>query len=193
MKSRILSLLLIGSLLCSGAVAQDYKKIVQQQFMHYTNLVIKKDFRAAADFIIDDLYTLVPKEQVITAMETIFNMPEFDYQVDSAKILRVDNAQLIDSAHFVKLKYSNILRMRFGTDSLQADSTIAENELLTLTLQSKFGEPNVTYNKTTGYYHILSVKDVIGKSADLKQWKFIVMEDDKIPFLKKILPKELLE
>ncbi|MCH5683668.1 hypothetical protein LWM68_04940 [Niabella sp. W65] len=126
-------------------------------------------------------------------METIFNMPEFDYQVDSAKILRVDNAQLIDSAHFVKLKYSNILRMRFGTDSLQADSTIVENELLTLTLQSKFGEPNVTYNKTTGYYHILSVKDVIGKSADLKQWKFIVMEDDKIPFLKKILPKELLE
>lgn len=193
MKSRILLYLIVCCFLCTGAIAQDYKKTVQQQFMHYTNLLIKKDFRAAAEFIIDDLYTLVPKEQMITAMEAVFNMPDFDYQVDSAKVLRVDNALLIDSVHFVKLQYSNILRMRFGSDSLQADSVMAESELLTLTLQSKFGEPNVTYNKTTGYYHILSIKDVIGKSKNLKQWKFIVMEDDKMPFLKKIVPKELLE
>lgn len=193
MKSRILFLFIFSTIGCTCITAQNYKKAVEQQFMHYTNLVIKKDFRTAANFIIEDLYTLVPREQMITAMESIFSMPEFDYHIDSAKVLQVGDARLIDSAHFVKLQYSNLLRMRFGTDSTQTDSTLKENELLTLTLQSKFGEPNVTYNKNTGYYTIHSVKDVIAKSKDLKDWKFIVMEDDKMPFLKKIVPKELLE
>jgi len=38
-----------------------------------------------------------------------------------------------------------------------------------------------------------SIKDVIAKSKNLNEWKFIVMEEDKMPFLKKIVPKELLE
>ncbi|MCH5717424.1 hypothetical protein [Niabella hibiscisoli] len=192
MKSRTLSLLIIFSVWCNSTIAQDYKKLVEQQFMHYTNLIIKKDFKSAADFIIEDLYTLVPKEQMITAMESIFNMPDFDYHIDSAKVLKIGDSRLIDSAHFVKLQYSNILRMRFGVDSTETDSTSAENELLTLTLQSKFGEPHVTYNKTTGYYTILSVKDVIAKSKNLTDWKFIVMEDDKMPFLKRSFQKNCL-
>ncbi len=193
MKSRILSLLIIFFIWCNSAIAQGYKKVLEQQFMHYTNLIIKKDFKSAADFIIEDLYTLVPKEQMITAMESIFNMPDFDYHIDSAKVLKIGDPKLIDSAHFVKLQYSNLLRMRFGNDSTQTDSASAESELLTLTLQSKFGEPNVTFNKATGYYTIYSVKDVIAKSKNLTEWKFIVLEDDKMPFLKKIVPKELLE
>ncbi len=193
MKARPLIILVIVCMWFTDAIAQDYKKTAEQQFMHYTNLIIKKDFRKAADFIIEDFYTLIPREQMITAMETIFNMPEFDYQIDSARVLEVGEARLIDSAHFLKLQYSNILRMKFGTDSTQTDSALAENEFLTLTLQSKFGEPNVTYNKATGYYTIRSIKDVIAKSQNLNEWKFIVMEEDKMPFLKKIVPKELLE
>lgn len=193
MKTRSLFILVIVCFWYTDAVAQDYKKIVEQQFMHYTNLIIKKDFRKAADFIIEDFYTLIPREQMIVAMESVFNMPEFDYQIDSARVLQVGEARLIDSAHFLKLQYSNLLRMKFGNDSTQTDSTSAENEFLTLTLQSKFGESNVTYNKTTRYYTIRSIKDVIAKSKDLNEWKFVVMEEDKMPFLKKIVPKELLE
>ncbi len=193
MKIRSLFILFV---VCTGHIhsfAQDYKKTAEQQFMQYTNLIIKKDFRTAAGFIIEDFYAIIPREQMIKAMETVFNMPDFDYQIDSAKVLKVGNARLIDSAHFLKLQYSNILRMKFGSDSTLPDSTTAENEFLTLTLQSKFGEPNVTYNKASGYYSILSVKDVIAKSKNLTDWKFIVMEEDKMPFLKKIIPKELLE
>lgn len=193
MKVRFLFILIVvgaGHLHC---FAQDYKKTAAQQFMQYTNLIIKKDFRKAADFIMDDFYTLIPREQLIKAMETIFNMPEFDYQIDSAKVVKVGDARLIDSAHFLKLQYSNILLMKFGSDSTLSDAAGAENEFLTLTLQSKFGEPNVKYNKASRYYSILSIKDVIARSENLTDWKFIVMEEDKIPFLKKIIPKELLE
>lgn len=193
MKIRSLFILIIICVVHVHSFAQDYKKTAEQQFMQYTNLIIKKDFRAAAGFIIEDFYTLIPREQMIKAMESVFNMPEFDYQIDSAKVLEVGDARLIDSAHFLKLQYSNILRMKFGSDSSLSDSTAAENEFLTLTLQSKFGESNVTYNKVSGYYSILSVKDVIAKSKNLTDWKFIVLEEDKMPFLKKILPKELLE
>ena len=193
MKTRLLLILVIVCFWHTHLAAQDYKKNAEQQFMRYTNLIIKKEFRKAADFIIEDFYTLIPREQMIAAMETVFNMPEFDYQIDSARVLEVGEAKLIDSAHFLKLRYFNILLMKFGTDSTQTDSTSAENEFLTLTLQSKFGEPNVAYNKTTGYYTIRSIKDVIARSKDLNEWKFIVMEEDKMPFLKKIVPKELLE
>ena len=195
MKNHILHLLLFFLLVDIGASAQQYKKDAEKQFLHYSNLVIKKDFRSASDFIIEDLFSIVPKEQMITAMEKVFNLPGFDFFIDSPQVLQVGDSRKVDSALFLKLKYSNILRMKFdtSTDATQPDSSQAESELLTMTLQSKFGEENVTYNKETGYYSIYSVKDVIAKSTDLKDWKFIVMEEDKMPFLKKLVPKEFLE
>ena len=132
---------------------------------------------------------------MILAMETVFTLPDFQFSIDSPRVLRVSDSKKVDSSHFLKLKYSNMLRMKFdmSADSAATDSLITESEFLTLTLQSQFGEENVRYDSDTGYYTIYAEKDVIAKSSDLKQWKFIVMEEDKMPFLKKFVPHELLE
>lgn len=195
MKRHTLYLCFLFTFISCGLFAQEYKNAAKAQFLHYTGLVINKDFRSASEFIIDELFAIIPKEQMITAMEAVFNMPGFNYTIDSPKVLQVSDSTIADSSYFLKLRYSNILRMKFDTeqDSASTDTSLAENELLTLTLQSKFGEENVKYNQHTGFYDIYSVKDVIAKSANLRDWKFVVMEEDKLPFLKKLLPKELLE
>ncbi|GAB3421655.1 hypothetical protein [Niabella aquatica] len=195
MKHPFRYLLFFSSFISGSLFAQEYKNTAKEQFLHYTHLVIEKDFRAAAEFVMDEFFTIIPKEQMITAMEAIFNIPDLNYTIDSPQVLQVGDSTIAGASCFLKLKYANILRMKFdtGQDSARADTSLAENELLTLTLQSKFGEKNVKYNQHTGFYDIYSVKDVIARSDDLKEWKFIVMEEDKLPFLKKILPKELLE
>ncbi|MCH5599422.1 hypothetical protein [Niabella ginsengisoli] len=85
------------------------------------------------------------------------------------------------------------MKFNIDQDSIANDSSMTENEILTLTLQSKFGEDKVKFNRATGYYDIYAEKDVIAKSPDLKKWKFIVMDEDKKPFLKKMVPQEMLE
>ncbi|WP_346238099.1 hypothetical protein ABDK00_003385 [Niabella insulamsoli] len=194
MKYRIFFFLILINIGHIG-FAQPYKKAAEKQFLHYTDLIIKKDFRSASDFIIDDLFSIVPKEQMISAMEKIFTLPGFQFSIDSPRVLKVGDSRRIDSAHFLTLEYANILSMKFHDqgDTSVVDTANAESELLTLSLQSKFGEDNVKYDSNTGFYRIYSVKNVIAKSANLEQWKFIVMEEDKMPFLKKIVPPELLK
>ncbi|MCH5599421.1 hypothetical protein [Niabella ginsengisoli] len=92
MKHRILYLLFFLNIITSG-YAQDYKKAAEQQFLQYTDLIIKKDFRSASEFIIEDMFEMISKEQMILAMEKIFNMPEFEFKIDSPQVLQISNSK----------------------------------------------------------------------------------------------------
>lgn len=197
MKRYMLYLLFFTCFLSPALFAQHYKKAIEDQFLTYTNFIIKQDFKSAADYIIEDFFTIIPKEQMILAMETVLKTPGMDYAIDSAHVLRISDTTQISDKQYAKIKYSNIIRMRFDGDSTHSptglDTINTENELLTLSLQSKFGEENVRYDTATHYYHIYSEKDVIAMSKDMQNWKFIVLEQDKMPFLKKFIPQELLK
>ena len=60
-------------------------------------------------------------------------------------------------------------------------------------LRNQFGQDNVKYDASTGFFHVKVIKKVIANSADAKNWTFLVIEEAQKPVLEKFVPKELLD
>lgn len=190
---RITILLLIFT--ATAVCAQSHKTQITDQFTHYTNLLLAKDFDKAADYIIDDFFKLIPREQLLMVMEKTFNDPAVKFEIDSAKILRIGELQKIDEAYYAKLRYANTIRMQMKPDSTLTDSSdiASAEELVLLSLQGSFGEENVQFNPLNRTYTIYSEKDVVAKQYAGSKWKFVVVEEKQLPMLKKFIPRQIID
>ena len=61
-------------------------------------------------------------------------------------------------------------------------------------MKKKFGVGNVKYNEETHFFEINATKNAIAKSNDLKEWKFVIVENDNQKLiLERFIPKQLFE
>ena len=194
MKKTLLTLLFVVELF--GAYCQDYKEKIEQQFLEYTNFLIKKDFTKSVEYINDDFFKILPKSQMIILIEKTYNNPDLDFKIENPKVLRIDSIKRIGDQNYVKLQYSNILNMKFKestSDTSDVDERELKKNLIIISLEKQFGTGNVKHNQLTGYYEIYSVKNVIANSKDTNSWKFVTVEEKQKIILENFIPKELLE
>jgi hypothetical protein len=183
------SVILMLSILCAGNVhAQAYKDSVRQQFLRYTDLLIKKDFSRSMDYMNTDFLKIFPKEQLVLLMEKTYNNPQLSFSIENPTILSIADNRLIGSRNYVKLQYSNYLKLHFASHPEKKLDTAATKKAL----ETQFGQANVKYDGKTNTYRILVIKNAIADSKDKQRWTFVVVEDKQKPILEKFIPKELL-
>lgn len=171
-----------------SASGQNYKDDIKAQFLQYTELLMKKDFSKSIEYVNPSFFTIVPKAQLIKIMEQTYNNPDIDLEIEMPTIVAVDDKINISGNDYVKLRYSNYLKMRFKTtDGIRKDTTLMKGAF-----EKQFGKGNVTYDPQTDFYRILVHKNVIANTANNERWTFVVVEDKQKSILEKILPKELL-
>ncbi|ULQ57765.1 hypothetical protein KJS94_06085 [Flavihumibacter rivuli] len=186
MRKLILCLLFSFSLLTASS--QDYKEDLKRQFLRYTEHLSKKEFPQAVEYINPDMFTILPKAQLINVMEQAFNNKEVAFDFQPPSFLAINDKQTIKGIDYVKFEYTNIMEMKYKSGEIAPkDSTM----MLGL-LQGQFGEENVSYNTQKDSYAVKVFKKVIANSKDTKNWKFLVIEERQKPLLEKIIPKELL-
>lgn len=195
MKKIMLFLLLVVML---PVRAQDVNAAIARQFQQYSQLVIDKDIEAALDYTNEDLFTIIPREQLKAVMESVFNMPSLEYKAELPKILAFEPLKTIDGAHYVRFKHEARLQMKFLDEAGQPAKTAAElkehQALLLSTFQGKYGQDNVTFDEASGFYNIRTVKWAVAKSKDRKDWKFAVVDNARMKaLLEKFIPKEMLD
>lgn len=110
-----------------------------------------------------------------------------ELSMKAPKVVSIDNSQSIKGEHYAKFKYSNNMVVRYKDNDEERD-VVEEME----TLQSTFGEENVTYDAAADNYTIFVTKEVIANSKDQRRWTFVVLEERQKPLLEKFIPKELL-
>lgn len=178
--------------------AQEYKNAISNQFMQYTDLIAKKDFERSVEYMNEDFFKIIPKNQMVLLMKKLFSDPAFDFSVDSMKIIRIANSKNIGGKEYAKLQYSSLLRMKFNSDTAGADTASQEekalrNNLIKLSIEKEFGLGNVRFDATKGLFVIYAVKNAIASSADKQTWKFVVVEEKQKAMLGRFIPKELLD
>jgi hypothetical protein len=191
-----LSLVLFCSLSLLQANGQAYKDEVSEQFLKYSDLILKKEFAKSLDYTNPGFLNIVPKEQMIKLMEATYNNPEIEFILDNPVILKVADSQVVNKESFVKLKYSSTIKMRFNrnqTDSLASEEQLKNSQQIKSALEKQFGLGNVKYDSTTKFYEIYAIKNVIANSTDGVRWTFLVVEERYKPILVKIIPKEIID
>ena len=176
--------------------AQDYKTDIETEFMNYLQTIIDRDFEKSMDYLTEDFFTLVPREQMIGAMEQIFNNPAVEFSLKDPKVIGVEDRQVIDNKQYALLTYSNVLFMKFVMEEAPESEEDAQlmSSYMKASLESTFGEGNVKYDAETEFFEIYSEKKVCAISSTEKdEWKFLVLENAQKPMLAKLLPKEIME
>lgn len=173
--------------------AQSVNETIEKQFIEYSQLVIDKEFDKALDYAPEEIFEVIPREQMVKMMEMVLNSSDFEYKATLPKVLSISDIIKIEEVNYVKIKTSSELQMKFL--ELEKDehreTTIS---LFKLSFEKKFGVGNVKYNEETHFFEINSTKDIIAKSNDLKEWKFVIIENDNHKLiLERFIPKQLFE
>ena len=189
MKIFITALLLVSATIGNS---QNASETVKNDFKIYIDAIVNQEFETAINYTLQDIFTIIPKEQMLTIMEQSFNNPEIEISLDNTNIGEVKTVEKIKDKYYAELSYSNDMYMRFVSDSTEVDEL--SHRLMLTNFNKTFGEENVSYNETDKRYKIFSEKKVLAVSEKGKDsWQFAVIENNMKPLLEMILPKEVME
>lgn len=176
-------------------IATTPQENVKTDFISYINHLVNMEFEESVEYLYPEIFTLVPKEQMISTMEQTFNNPEIMISLSDPEIHQVDEIREVDSAYYCKIKYSHKMNMIFAEDTANTKEDIALRDEMTLAnLKSGFGEENVTYDSTNSSFDILSIKDSYAKSVNgTSDWKFIDIDKNQLMLLNALLPKKIVD
>ena len=179
----------------SIAFAQDNTKEIDSQFTDYLNSIINQDFEKSMDYMAEDLFKILPKEQMVLMMEKTFNNPAMEFELKEPKILKIDDSQQIEGKHYAVLTYSNLINMKFLIDEEETeDEHKLRINLTKLALINTFGSGNVKHNEKTDFFKIYSEKHACAISANGKTgWKFLVLDKEQKFILEQLLPKQIID
>ncbi len=173
--------------------AQSVNETIERQFTEYSQLVIDKEFDKALNYAPEEIFEIIPREQMVKMMEMVLNSSDFEYKATLPKVLSISDIIKIEEVNYVKIKTSSEVQMKFL--ELEEDEDREMNiPLYKLSFEKKFGVGNVKYNEETHFFEINATKNAIAKSNDLKEWKFVIVENDNQKLiLERFIPKQLFE
>lgn len=168
--------------------AQDFKTEIEQQFGDFSTLMTEKKFdQALSDYANADFLQMVPKEQVVEMMNQMFNSSEIEVEIRKPTHIFIHQDVVEEKGNkFVRIDYQQQLKMNFKDKEISAES-------LLIALRKQFGNDNVSFDDTTGYFLIDTQKVVVANSQNEKNWKFTILEKKQIPILKTFIPEQFLK
>jgi hypothetical protein len=194
-KTKLLGLFL--TFITSTGICQDNKKEIEQTFQNYLTAIINQDFDKSMNFISEDFFKIIPKEQLILLMEKTFNNPEIEFELKDPKIIEIKDSELIENKYYSLLTYSNKMNMKFNRNNENQETEEDYKLRMSLTkvsLEQNFGQKNVNYNDSSNFFEIYVEKQVYAISTNGQtDWKFIVLEKKQKPILERVLPKQLTD
>ncbi|WHF52656.1 hypothetical protein QGN23_05095 [Chryseobacterium gotjawalense] len=169
------------------AFSQNIQSDIDSQFRDFSSLIENKNFGKALDiFGNEDFLKIFPKEQMIALMDQMFNSKDFDLKIHQPENLIVSTDIIKDKNNtFVKLSYKQNLEMKFNMPGIKSGQLLSA-------LKAEFGDGQVDYNESTGFFEVRTIKDAVANSSDLKNWKFTIIEKKQIPILKQFIPESFL-
>lgn len=194
MKKLLLSLLI--SLFTTLLFAQSPEENLRKDFNAYIGFTVKKDFRKAAEYIVDDFYKIVPKEQMIKQFEQAFNTPGLVLKLENPKILQVGKPEKINEKHYSIIKYSNLLKVQLVPTNKDEKEEVLKRkaELIKASVGRQSGVESIKYDEKTYTIEAKVIEKICGVSANGQdQWQFVKLDKQIVPILKQFMPKEILD
>jgi hypothetical protein len=189
MKHMILTLILGFSF---NAFAQDSDAIeaVKKDFLDYYRLLAEQKIDSALDYSNPRLFEVIPRDQIKSLMEALYQMPDMEYKTGMPTFLKFEEVVEIDNMNYLKFYISSPAEMKFNSIESSDENVMR----MTKNLEMRFRFGNVQFDKETGYYKINAEKTIIASSEKtLMGWQFVTVDNPKMKaLLEQIIPAEVL-
>lgn len=173
---------------------QVFKKEIEIEFQKYLDAIFKKDFVKSLEYIDEELFKHVPKEDMLKFFEDYYNDPELSVALQESAIINISNLKKIDSKKYSYVEYKLVLHLVLIKED---EESIEEFKERTIDIKSGFeeifGTENFEYIEELDYFKVSSFEKAIAiNKSNSITWKFIVYDEEELLLLNKIIPNELL-
>ena len=154
-------------------------------------LTQSKDIEKVMDYTYPKLFTIVPKETLITAMKSAYDTEEFTIEFDSVKIHTLFPVFVINDTSYVKVKHTMLMKMQYKEPYDTADKE--SREFMISLMQEKFGKGNVRFDLVANSLNIFMIPDMVGIKTKTSNWTFANLDDDNPAMLNMLFSKQVLD
>ena len=181
-----LSFLVVGII----ANAQQDTSLVKRanEMLKLTQL---KDFEKIMDYTYPRLFTIAPREALITTMKSAFDTEEFTIELDSVKIHTVFPVFVIDDTSYAKVKHTMLMKMKYKKPYDKTDHDSKES--MVSLMEERFGKGKVRFDPIANSLNIFMTPDMVGIKNKTSAWTFVNLNEDNPELLNMIFSKKVLD
>lgn len=189
MKKTILLLSLLFTFQFS--FSQNINPNLERDFLAFSKLVAENDPKVV-NYMNPKIFEIIPKKEFEKIVKLLAKNSLLEYKTSEFNIKELGEPKIINNVHYVKMKVSTVKELRSVEKDLLEDSDILEMQA---DFEAMHGKENVSYDKSTGFFKVVVVGELIASSSDGQlNWKFMDLDkSDTKGFVKRIFPAEILE
>ena len=183
-------------MLCTlSAYAQNVDTAIKDRFTTMNQAMVDGDYAKAADYISEELFTMLPKEQFVGMMEMMMNNPQLEVGLTIPTVLSVGDVTKVSEKFYVVLATKSVQNLRL----YNADGQVAKLTDSPMVQQAygawktQMGEENIKYDESTGQFSLTILQKVLAVSPDGKSsWKFLTVDEASRPMIEQVVPEEVM-
>lgn len=173
----------------SVSAQPDLRKTLEE----YLKVVETKDSEKVMDYMYPKFFELYPRDLMVKTLDESMNDSTLEIELMDSKILNISPLKIVDTVTYAKVGYSFVMTLKY----IETDENPAPGEeVITMTtniFKQMYGDENVSFDSENKKFRVYAKKEMLAlKTAYLKDWKVLGIEENIKPLLKKILPEGLM-
>jgi len=185
---------LFAFLFLSIASINAQNKLIKERFIKMQQALLDKEFEKSLEFTAEELFEIVPKEQLLSVMEATFNNPKMQIDSDLPKVLDISDVFQVKNKFYAILKITGNQRIRvLGDDNKALGLDDRLLYALKLNFEQQYGSENVKFDEKTKFFNVIVNQTIVSISYDGEtDWKYLAIDNLKLEIISKLLPQEVL-
>ncbi|WP_334057467.1 hypothetical protein [Polaribacter sp. P097] len=185
---------LFAFLFLSIASINAQNKLIKERFIKMQQALLDKEFEKSLEFTAEELFEIVPKEQLVSVMEATFNNPKMQIDSDLPKVLDISDVFQVNNKFYAILKITGNQRIRvLGDDNKALGLDDRLLYALKLNFEQQYGSENVKFDEKTKFFNVIVNQTIVSISYDGEtDWKYLAIDNLKLEIISKLLPQEVL-
>ena len=183
--------LLIALLISVSSFAQSHKEEVSKNAQTYYNYMTAQNFDGVLDYMYPKVFEMAPRAQMKAGMEQMFNSPDMKIEFISNEVSKVSDKKEVEGVTYAAVFYNSKMKMTFLSEkNKSAEDQKAFLDFMKITMDSQFGENNVTADQTEMSLVINMDANMFAiKDPQYDGWKFIANDDAMKQLVDSIVPE----
>lgn len=188
--------LILSCLFASIILIAQKDTALERRLAEFMQVNEKLELNKVLDYTYAKLFTIVPRKQMLEALQTAFENDEMSIKLDSLRIDSTYPVFKLEKASYAKVVYSFNMYMLFKYaegDSLSTEEKKEKNDFMVSAMAGQYGEDNVSIDAITGFLKIQITSPMVAvKDQYAEQWCFVNLKE-KDPLMDRLFNKEVLK
>lgn len=190
---RFLTTVVLALLFTTSIFSQSNKADIQKEAQTYYDYMTDMNIDAILDYMYPKVFDMVPKNQMKTGMEQMFNSPQMKIEFISNEVTSISDEKEVDGVNYAMVYYNSKMRMTFLTEK---DKTEEERkaylDMMQTSMANQFGAENVTVDLATTSVVIDNNASMYAiNDAQYDGWKFLGNEKNMAAMINMMIPEDV--